>query len=285
MWLFLACVSALSAGLTAILAKAGLQNVDSHVATAVRTALVLVFSLLMVLLTGSGIGLGTIPLQSFIFLILSGMATGASWLFYFTALQRGNVHQIAPIDKSSTIITMLLAFAILHEVPTRVSWAGMAVMACGTWLMLDRKGDYQGSRFTSWFVPAILSAFCAAATSILVKIGLKDIDSTLATAIRTGVILIMSLVIVISQKKTHLIMSIPRRSWLFLMTSALTTGISWLAFYRALQLGPASIVVPVDKLSIVVTVLAAWLFLKEKARPRTILGLLLITAGTGMLLI
>lgn len=285
MWLLLACISAVSAGLTSILAKIGLQNVDSHVATAVRTAMVLVFSWFMVLLTGTGGGLATIPRRALVFLVLSGIATGASWLFYFTALQRGNVHQIAPVDKSSTIITMLMAFLFLGETPSAASWAGMAVMACGTWLMLDWQRGNTGALSASWLVPAILSALCAAATSILVKIGLEGINSTLATAVRTGVVLVMAAIIVVSQKKTHLIASIPRRSWLFLIASALTTGISWLAFYRALQLGPASIVVPVDKLSIAVTVLGAWLILKEKSRPRTVLGLFLITAGTGLLLI
>ncbi|MCA0458095.1 MAG: EamA family transporter [Chloroflexi bacterium] len=286
MWLAFAVGSAGFAGLTAVLAKVGIRGVDSTLATALRTVVVVIFSWLMVFIVGSANTLPDITFHSFIFLILSGLATGASWLCYFRALQIGSVNKVTPVDKSSTILAMLLAFIFLGETLTVLKGVAMVGIAAGTLLMIERKDlAYNSAESRSWFFFAALSALFAALTSILGKIGIQGVESNLGTAIRTIVVLIMAWGIVIGQRKYTLIKGIDQRSWLFIGLSGIATGLSWLCYYRALQEGSASIVVPIDKLSIVVTVAFSFFFLKESISRKALLGLALIVCGTLLLLV
>ena len=284
MWILFAFGSALFAGITAVLSKIGMQDIDSDVGTAIRTIVVLVFSWVMVGITGSVTTLGEISRRTYLFLVLSGLATGASWLFYFRALQLGNVNKVAPIDKSSTIMTMLLAFFILGESLTAMKLLCMAMIGAGTLLMIQKREGTAESAGKGWLLFAFLSAVFASLTSILGKIGIEGVESNLGTAIRTVVVLVMAWMMVFVKKKQHSIGRISARSWVFLALSGLATGGSWLCYYRALQDGQASVVVPIDKLSILVTVLFSRLMLKERLSGRALAGLLLLTAGTLLLL-
>ncbi len=285
MWILYAFASALFAGLTAILAKIGIKNTDSDLATALRTIIVLLFSWLMVFLVGSQRTISDISAHSLIFLILSGSATGLSWLCYFKALQLGNVNKVAPVDKSSTILTILLAFLFLGEIPTLWMGLGVILLGAGTYLMIERKDLKSPTvQSKSWFYYAILSAIFAALTSILGKVGIQGIESNLGTAIRTIVVLVMAWGIVLFRRKHTLIGAIDRKSWLFITLSGLATGLSWLCYYRALQEGQASIVVPIDKLSIVVTIAFSRIVLKEKLSGKAFIGLLLVISGTMLML-
>lgn len=291
MWILLAFGSAFFAGLTAVLAKIGIEHVDANTATALRTIVVLAFSWLMVAINGSFAQIGDISSRTLTFLILSGLATGASWLCYFKALQIGDVNKVTPIDKTSTVLTMILAFVIFGEPLGWLQVLCMALIGLGTWLMIQKKenGDkpnLAGERYYgAWFWYAAGSAVFASLTSILGKIGVEGIDSTLGTAIRTIVVLMMAWVIVFITGKQHTVKYIDKKSWLFLILSGFATGASWLCYYRALQTGPASVVVPIDKLSILVTIAFSTFVLKEKLSLRAGVGLVLITAGTLMLLI
>lgn len=285
MWILYAFGSALFAGMTSILAKVGIKKTDSNLATALRTVIVLLFSWLMVFIVGSQGTIGSISNRSLVFLILSGASTGASWLCYFRALQLGNVNKVTPVDKSSTILTILLAFLFLGETPKILSVAGIVLLAVGTYLMIQkRESEPSDVKSNSWLLYAIFSAIFAALTSILGKVGIQGIESNLGTAIRTIVVLVMAWGIVFFQKKQALIKSIDKMSWLFITLSGLATGLSWLCYYRALQEGKASVVVPIDKLSIVVTILFSRLFLKEKLTTKAFIGLLFLLAGTILLL-
>ncbi|NWL86171.1 multidrug DMT transporter permease [Paenibacillus sp. 79R4] len=287
MWLLYACGSALFAGMTSILAKIGIKNTDSNLATALRTIIVLLFSWVMVFVVGSQNTIDSISARTLLFLILSGAATGASWLCYFRALQLGTVNQVTPIDKSSTILTILLAFLFLGEVPTLFMGIGIILLGLGTYLMIEKKTEAAGSSASgrrTWLIYALLSAIFAALTSILGKIGIQDIESNLGTAIRTVVVLVIAWGIVLFQKKHTLMREIDRKNWLFIGLSGLATGLSWLCYYRALQDGKASLVVPIDKLSIVVTVIFSYIFLRERLSARSFIGLLLVVGGTLLLL-
>lgn len=285
MWLLYAFGSSLFAGMTSILAKIGIKNTDSDLATALRTIVVLLFSWLMVFIVGSQHTIGTISSRSLVFLILSGCATGASWLCYFKALQLGDVNKVAPIDKSSTILTIILAFLFLGEKPSIWMGFGIVLLAAGTYLMIQkRESKHSDAKSKSWFFYAVLSAVFAALTSILGKIGIQGIESNLGTAIRTIVVLIMAWGIVLFRKKNALIKSIDKKSWIFITLSGFATGLSWLCYYRALQEGKASLVVPIDKLSIVVTIVFSRIFLNEKLSRKAFVGLLLVISGTMLLL-
>ena len=262
-WLLFAFGSAVFAGLTAVLSKIGVRDTDSDLATAVRTAVVLVFSWIMVFLTGTAGSIGTISGGTCLFLVLSGVATGASWLFYFRALQLGDVNKVAPIDKSSTILTMFLAALILGEGLGGMKILCMALIGTGTLLMIQKR---------------------ASLTAILGKIGIQGVESNLGTAIRTCVVLAMAWLLVFLQGKQKHLGRIAPKSWFFLIISGFATGASWLCYYRALQDGPASIVVPIDKLSILVTILFSRIFLGEKLDRKSFAGLVLLTAGTLLLL-
>lgn len=289
MWIFYAFCAALFAGLTAILAKVGIQHVNSHLATALRTVVVTIFAWAMVLVVGSGDTIAQIGARTWLFLILSGFATGASWICYFRALQLGNVNQVAPIDKSGTVLTMLLAFLILREPISANMLLGMALIVTGTYMMVQiRRNTAAATSKTirkGWAFWAVLSAVFASLTAVLGKIGIAGIESNLGTAIRTVVVLVLAWGIVFAQGTYREIRQIDRKSWLFLALSGLATGGSWLFYYRALQEGQASIVVPIDKLSILVTVAFSTLFLKERLSRKAAIGLLFVTAGTLLLLI
>lgn len=285
MWIVFAFASALFAGLTAILAKCGIKNTDSNVATALRTIVVLVFSWIMVFVAGAQSGISDIPAKVLIFLILSGLSTGASWLCYFKALQLGNVNKVTPIDKSSTILTMLLAFIFLREEITWLKFAAMVLIGAGTYMMIQKKETEDKKEDKKWLIYALGSAVFASLTSILGKVGIQDINSNLGTAIRTVVVLIMAWMVVFVSKKQDTIKDIDKKSWIFLALSGFATGGSWLCYYRALQTGPASVVVPIDKLSILVTIGFSYIVFHEKLSLKSGVGLVLIVVGTLVLLI
>ena len=282
MWILYAIGSAFFAGITAILAKCGIQKTDSDVATALRTIVVLLFSWIMVLLTGTLPELKNISGQTLLFLVLSGLATGASWLCYFHALQKGDINKVVPIDKSSTILTILLALIFLHEGLTLKKAGCVCLIGIGTALMITRKEvtEDREQHIGSWFIYAVLSAIFASLTAILGKIGISGIDSNLGTAIRTTVVLAMAWLMVLLKRKTDEVCKIEKKELLFITLSGLATGASWLCYYRALQEGPASVVVPIDKLSILVTIAFSRIVFKEKLTPKSTTGIVLLTLGT-----
>lgn len=286
MWIIFAFGSALFAGLTGVLAKCGIKNTDSDVVTAIRTVVVLVFSWVMVLLTGSISGIGRIDAKTMMFLVLSGLATGASWLCYFKALQLGDVNKITPIDKSSTILTMLMAFFLFKEEITTLKAVSMLLIAAGTYLMIQKKeSGEKGQSGHLWLLYACGSAVFASLTSILGKAGITNVDSSLGTAIRTLVVLVMAWLVVLVRGKQNEVKKIDRKSWLFIGLSGCATGGSWLCYFHALQTGPASVVVPIDKLSILVTIIFAGVVLGEKLSHKAAIGLVMTTGGTLLLLI
>ena len=281
MWIAFAFASALFAGLTAILAKCGIKNTDSNVATALRTIVVLIFSWIMVFVVGVQDEILLIDNKTLIFLIFSGLSTGASWLCYFRALQLGDVNKVTPIDKSSTVLTMILAFIFLGEDFNLIKLGAMILIGTGTYLMIQKKKSVStAAKNSSWLFYAIGSAVFASLTSILGKVGIENINSNLGTAIRTIVVLIMAWIVVFVTKKQHTIKHIDKKSWIFLLLSGLATGGSWLCYYRALQTGPASVVVPIDKLSILVTIAFSYIVFKEKLNVKSGIGLVMIVAGT-----
>ena len=284
MWVAFACGSAFFAGITAILAKCGIRETDSTVATAIRTIVVLAFAWLMVAVVGSSGQIGSITPMTWAFLGLSGLATGASWLCYFKALQLGDVNKVVPIDKSSTVLTMLLAFLLLGELLSWASVVAMVLILAGTLMMIERKpiAPSAGAPATegSWLVFAVLSAVFASLTAILGKVGIEGVESNLGTAVRTIAVLVMSWVMVAVTGKAGEVRAVPRRELLFICLSGLATGASWLCYYKALQDGLASVVVPIDKLSILVTIGFSRLVFGEKLTARSGAGLALIVAGT-----
>ncbi len=286
MWVLFALGSALFAGLTSVLAKCGIRKTDSDAATAIRTIVVLIFSWLMVWIVGSAPTITTLSTKTWVFLILSGLATGASWLCYFRALQLGNVNKVVPIDKSSTVLTILLAIVFLGE---PVSWfKGIAVIliGIGTFMMIEKKADSgENPEKKRWLLYAVLSAVFASLTSILGKIGIDGVESNLGTAIRTCVVLVMAWIIVFIKGKQHTLKVIPQNELGFICLSGLATGASWLCYYKALQDGLASVVVPIDKLSILVSIGFSALVFKEHLSKKAAFGLALIVVGTLMMLI
>ena len=294
MWLVLAFASALFAGLSSILCKVGLERVSPTLATAMRTAVVLVFAWLIVFASGAHAGLRDISAHSLVFLILSGCATGASWLFYFYALSLADVSKVVAADKSSTILTILLASLFLGERFSGLQWFGVAVLAAGTYMMVAARNGKKdpknspgaaGARQKCGIIAAFASAGFAALTSILGKVGIENVDSDLATAIRTGVVLVMAWGMVWIKRKSISFQRLSERDAGFIVLSGAATGASWMCFFRALQTGPASVVVPVDKLSIVVAVAFSSIFLREKLSKLSFFGLCLIVAGTLLLLV
>lgn len=286
MWVLFAFGSALFAGVTSILAKCGIRHTDSNVATAIRTIVVLFFSWVMVFLTGAQGGLAAVEAKTWVFLILSGLATGASWLCYFRALQLGDINKVVPIDKSSTVLTMLLAFVFLQEDISPLKVGCMALIGGGTMLMITRREvSHPEKKGRAWLLYACLSALFASLTAILGKAGIQGIDSNLGTAIRTGVVLVMAWVVVFVTGREKEIRGIPRKELFYICLSGLATGASWLCYYRALQDGLASVVVPIDKLSILVTIAFSWLVFHEKLSKKAMAGLLLIVAGTLLMLL
>ena len=285
MWILFAFGSALFAGLTAILAKRGIRKTDSTVATALRAIVVLAFSWLMVFVVGSQSTLRDISGKTLLFLTLSGLATGASWLCYFRALRLGDINKVVPIDKSSTVLTILLAAIFLREGVSLPKGIGVVLIAVGTYLMIERKESQGGSKIPAWLWYAMGSAVFASLTAILGKVGISGVESNLGTALRTGVVLLMSWVMVFVTGKTAQLKAIPKNELGFLFLSGLATGGSWLCYYKALRDGPASVVVPIDKLSILVTVAFSYLVFHEKLTKKSALGLAAIVAGTLLMLL
>ena len=287
MWLLFAVGSAFFAGVTAILAKCGIQRTDSTVATAIRTIVVLIFAWIMVFVVGSQDQLRDIGQMTLLFLILSGLATGASWLCYFKALQLGDVNKVVPIDKSSTVLTILLAFLLLGEPIGPFQGLGVVLIGVGTFLMIEKKQQEAPSAASGkgWMLYAFGSAIFASLTAILGKVGIQGVESNLGTAIRTGVVLVMAWVMVLVTGKVNEVRQVPGRELVFICLSGIATGASWLCYYRALQDGPASVVAPIDKLSILVTVAFSGLVFHERLTRRSSLGLALIVAGTLAMLI
>ena len=284
MWIFYAIGSSFFAGITAILAKCGIRKTDSNVATAVRTVVVLLFSWLMVLIAGTGGEIRQIDRRTFLFLVLSGLATGASWLCYFRALQKGNINKVVPIDKSSTVLTILLALIFLQEGISGAKILSVILIGVGTMLMIDKKdAKADTQKEGGWLIYAALSAVFASLTAILGKIGIEGIDSNLGTAIRTTVVLIMAWVMVFFTGKQNEVRKIEKKELIFICLSGLATGASWLCYYQALQDGPASVVVPIDKLSMLVTIAFSWIVFHEKLTKKTAAGVILITMGTVLL--
>lgn len=274
MWLLYAVGSSFFAGITSILAKCGIKKTDSDVATAIRTIVVLLFSWLMVLITGTGGQTTQISGKTFLFLVLSGLATGASWLCYFHALQKGDINKVVPIDKSSTVLTILLALIFLHEGITVPKIISVVLIGAGTLLMIDKKQDSKAQATgKEWMIYAVLSAVFASLTAILGKVGIEGVDSNLGTAIRTTVVLVMAWLMVMVKGKWQQIKTVEKKEFAFVMLSGLATGASWLCYYRALQTGQASVVVPIDKLSILVTIAFSWIVFREKLFGKAVLGL------------
>ncbi len=286
MWIAFAFGSAVFAGATAILAKLGIKKVDSNLATAIRTIVVLLFATLMVFIVGSQDTLLDISGNTLLFLVLSGVATGASWLCYFKALQLGAVNKVAPIDRSSVVLTMVLAMLFLNEAVTASKIVGIIAIGIGTYLMTYSKRSKGGaSARPQWLIYAIFSAIFASLTAILAKVGFQGVESNLGTAIRTVVVLVMAWLLVFIARKQGEIRRIDRKSWTFICLSGVATGASWLCFYRALQTGPTSVVVPIDKLSIAFAIAFSFFFLKEKLTMKSLAGLALIIGGTLVLLV
>lgn len=287
MWILYATGSAFFAGITSILAKCGIKKTDSDVATAIRTIVVLLFSWLMVLVAGSGSGIGEIDGKTMLFLVLSGIATGASWLCYFRALQVGDVNKVVTIDKSSTVLTIFLALIFLREGLSIGKAVAVILIGAGTMLMITKKEgetNQQGEK-KEWMLYAILSAVFASLTTILGKIGIEGVDSNLGTAIRTTVVLVMAWMMVGITGKHHQVKELKKKELIFIVLSGLATGASWLCYYRALQEGLASVVVPIDKLSILVTILFSWIVFHEKLSKKAAWGLVCIVVGTLLLVV
>ena len=281
MWLIMAVFSAFFAGVTSILAKCGIRKTDSDIATALRTVVVLLFSWVMVLIVGSAKTISDIDIKSFVFLILSGLATGASWICYFKALSMGDVNKVVPVDKSSTVLSVLLAIILFGETSyLAVKLLGTAILAAGIFLMIEQKEVQSRSIQKGWMLYAILSAVFAALTSILAKVGISGVESNLGTAIRTGVVLIMAWLIVLTKGKQKEIKEIGKKELAFIALSGLATGASWLCYYYAIQNGVVSVVVPIDKLSILVTVAFSYFVFKEKLSKKAFTGLCLMLCGT-----
>ena len=280
-WLTAAILSAFFAGLTSILAKCGIKKTDSDLATALRTIVVLIFSWIMVLVVGSLHTITEIQPKAFIFLILSGLATGASWICYFKALSVGDINKVVPIDKSSTVLTVLLAIICFGETSNLVmKLIATAILAVGIFLMVEKKQREEKQESKTWMLYAVLAAVFAALTSILAKMGISGVESNLGTAIRTGVVLIMAWVIVFARGKQAQLKSIDKKELLFIGLSGIATGASWLCYYYAIQNGDVSVVVPIDKLSIIVTVIFSYFVFKEKLSKKALAGLCLMVVGT-----
>lgn len=286
MWLTAAVFSAVFAALTAILAKCGIRRTDSDVATAIRTAVVLVFSWIMVFISGSAGSISQISAKSLIFLTLSGIATGTSWICYFKALSLGDVNKVVPIDKSSTVLTVLLAIICFGETEhLAVKLIGTALLGVGTLLMVEKKQTENSASGKGYLLYAVGSAVFAAATSILAKVGISGVESNLATAIRTAVVLVMAWLIVIIKGKLPQLKTLDKKELGFIALSGLATGGSWLCYYYAIQNGVVSVVVPIDKMSLLPTVIFSYFVFKEKLSKKAALGLALMLAGTVVMAI
>ena len=281
MWFGFAVGSAFFAGITSILAKCGIKRTDSDVATAIRTIVVLIFAWIMVVVTGMGSAITSISARTMTFLILSGIATGASWLCYFKALQLGDVNKVVPIDKSSTVISVMLAILLLGETDNlAVKLIATALISVGIFLMVEKKASEQKQEKRQWVIYATLSAVFAALTSVLAKIGIDGVESNLATAVRTCVVLVMAWLIVLIKGNRNQVKNIDKKELAFIIISGVLTGASWLFYYSAIKHGKVSVVVPIDKLSIIVSIAFSYIAFKEKLSKKAFIGLALMVSGT-----
>ena len=286
MWMVMAVLSAVFAAATSILAKCGIRHTDSDVATAIRTGYVLIFAWLMVLIKGSYTSIEAIDGKSLLFIVLSGLATGASWICFYKGLSLGDVNKVVAIDKSSTIITILLAIVLFNETNhLQIKLISTFLISVGIFLMIEKKSNERTVDSNNWLIYGFLSAIFASLTSILAKIGIANVDSTLATAIRTVVVLLMAWLVVFLKKKSNLVKNIDRKEMLFLVLSAIATLMSWLCYYYAISNGIVSIVVPIDKLSIVVVVVFSYIFFREKLSKKALFGLISLIIGTLLMTI
>lgn len=286
MWMVMAVLSAVFAAATSILAKCGIRHTDSDVATAIRTGYVLIFAWLMVLIKGSYTSIGAIDGKSLLFIVLSGLATGASWICFYKGLSLGDVNKVVAIDKSSTIITILLAIVLFNETNNlQIKLISTFLISVGIFLMIEKKSNDKTVESNKWLIYGFLSAIFASLTSILAKIGIANVDSTLATAIRTVVVLLMAWLVVFLKKKSNLVKNIDRKEMLFLVLSAIATLMSWLCYYYAISNGIVSIVVPIDKLSIVGVVVFSYIFFREKLSKKALFGLISLIIGTLLMTI
>lgn len=281
MWMVMAILSAIFAGITAILAKCGIKKTDSDVATAIRTVIVLIFSVLMTFIVGSYRDINGIGTKAFVFLILSGIATGASWICYFKALSMGDVNKVVPIDKSSTVMSVLLAIIVLQETNNLTAKLfGTALLSIGIFLMIEKKDSVNIGQKHKWILYAFLSAVFASVTSILAKIGIDGVESNLGTAVRTSVVLLFAWAIVLVKGKQKALKKLDKKELVFILLSGMSTGASWLCYYYALQNGVVSIVVPIDKLSIIVSIVFSYIVFKERLSKKAFIGLCLMVIGT-----
>ena len=286
MWLILALVSAISAGFVSIAVKLGMKDIDSNLGTLLRTVVVLVFTFIMVLIVGSLNEISKITWFEWIFITASGLATGLSWLCYFRALQLGSVNKVVPVDRLSTVLTMTLAIIIFGESFWWLTPIAMGIMIVGTMLMIRKnKTEANEKQSNLWLIYAVLSLVFASAVAILAKVGMENVDSRLGTFLRTAVVLVMAFIIVASQKKLSAVRRLTKLNWIFILISGVLTGISWLCYFAAIQIGPVSVIVPIDKLSILITVLFSYILFKEKLSKKALLGLVLLTGGTLLLII
>ncbi len=281
LWLLMAVLSAFFAGLTTILAKCGIKKTDSDIATALRTIVVLIFSWIMVFIVGSANTITQIDKKSLAFLVLSGASTGASWICYFKALSIGDVNKVVPIDKSSTVLSVLLAIILFGETNNLpIKLISTAFLAVGIFLMIDKKNESNKEIRRAWLPYAVGSAVFAALTTIFAKIGISDVESNLGTAIRTGVVLVIAWLIVFAKGKQKKLKNIDKKELVFISLSGVTTGASWLCYYYAIQNGIVSVVVPIDKMSILVTIIFSYVVFHEKLSKKALVGLLLMVCGT-----
>lgn len=281
LWIIAAISSAFFAGLTSILAKCGIKKTDSDLATALRTSVVLIFSWIMVFAVGSQETIADIRPKSLLFLVLSGIATGASWICYFKALSMGDVNKVVPIDKSSTILTVFLAITCFGERSNlAIKLIATVILGAGIFLMIEKKNTENKTKNRAWMIYALLSAVFAALTSVLAKLGISGVESNLGTAIRTVVVLVMAWGIVFAKGKHKELGRLDKKEFLFISLSGIATGVSWLCYYYALQKGIISVVVPIDKLSILVTVAFSYIVFKEKLSKKAFIGLSLMVIGT-----
>lgn len=239
----------------------------------------------MVIIAGSISEISEISIKTWVFLVWSGVATGASWLCYFRALQLGDVNKVVPIDKSSTVLSVLFAFVFLHETVSALKIVGLLLILAGTFMMITKKDTFNAETKKTWLIYAVLSAVFAALTSILGKIGIEGVESNLGTMIRTFVVLIMAWICVFATGKRDKISTARGRELLFILLSGVATGASWLCYYRALKFGNASVVVPIDKLSIVITIAFSYFVFKERLTKKSLLGLAIMVAGTLLMIV
>lgn len=285
MWILFAFGSAFFAGVVSILAKCGIKNTDSNVATAIRTIVVLIFSWVMVFIVGAQNQISSLSSVNWIFLTLSGLSTGASWLCYFRALQIGDINKVTPIDKSSTVLTIIFAFIFLNEKVGALTVVSVILIAVGIFMMIQKKDNANTDTKKSWLVYAVFSALFAALTSIFGKVGIQNVNSNLGTALRTCIVLVMAWVVVFVTGKQKTVSTVPKNELVFILLSGVATGASWLCYYKALQDGPASVVVPIDKLSILITIAFSYFVFHEKLSKKAAVGLSLIVIGTLLMII